>query len=166
MGSHAQAEHHGRQRTRAVLGRFTVAVVLGIWLVTTAARVQVWDRPLTLWAEAIRRSPDKPRPWVHYGLALERDGATELAAWAYATALRISEQPARARLEGPMRVRDAAALNLASVWADQGRYAEALALSATIRDRRTQDSGGSIVEVLEQRWRQEQAHGVRPFAGF
>lgn len=129
-------------------------VVVGAWMVlTTAGRVQVWSGPERgLWHEAVAHSPQKPRPWVNLGNQYLADGADVLAAEAYTAAAALALAPQRARVEGPMRGRHVALLNLAILRAQHGRVAEALALTAEIQPRGRH--GYSLVDHLEAQWRQ------------
>ena len=140
-----------------ILRRGAVVAIMVSLPVITAARVHVWGDPLTIWAEAMRHSPEKPRPWMNYGVALTREGQTDRAAWAFTEALELAQRPERVRVEGPMRGIDQARLNLAIVHANAGRYIQALALTGEIQPRA--DHGRSIVNHLERQWRIEQVQG-------
>ena len=158
---------NGGLRTDVVLTRRGLrSLLVGLWVLlplSTAGRLQVWQGgALALWTEAVAHSPEKPRPWINYGRALADVGADDLSGDAYRTALDLASQPRRARVEGPMRQREVALWNLALAAAAEGRYPEALALSAQIQPR---PSGrASLVTRLEQQWRDEQAHGGRSSA--
>ena len=131
--------------------------MLGVTLpLSTATRVHVWSSERQLWVEAVRHSPEKPRPWINLGAEYGRDGAELLAAEAFQRAADLSLQPARLAVEGPMRGRHVALMNLAILRANAGRYDEALALIAEIQPRA---ESGSLVQLLERQWRDEQQHG-------
>lgn len=57
-------------RTRAAV----VTCVLAVWAVGTMQRVAVWQTERTLWGDAVRVTPTRPRPVMNYGRALELDG--------------------------------------------------------------------------------------------
>ena len=142
-----------------MIGRWVV-ILIGIWWVlTTATRVEVWGDEPAVWAEAVAHSPAKPRPWINYG---RMRPTLEAQAEAFTRARQLA--PGRAWLEGPMRGGDVATLDLAIVRAEQGRYDEALALTATIGHRRPRADGGSIVDVLETTWHAERTSP--PSSGF
>lgn len=134
-----------------------MVVVIGVWLVTTTSRLARWGSELALWQEAVIHSPQKPRPWINWGGQLARAGHDRLARDAYARAMVLASDPQRARIEGPMRGRHVAMLNLAILQAKTGQYDEALALTAQIHPRR--DGRASLVNRLETQWRAEREHG-------
>ena len=141
-------------------------MILALLAGVTVSRVSVWGSEEWLWREAAAHSPEKPRPWINYGRALSQREAHVAATVAFEQAALLSVPRARQRLDGPMRVMDLARLNLAITLAAQGRYSEALGHAATIRDRRSDEAGGSRVEVLEHEWQHVLIHGLQPFAGF
>ena len=136
-----------------------VVVVLGVSLpLSTAARIQTWSDERLLWREAVAHSPEKPRPWINLGVQLARIGADDLAAQAYQQAAALALAPDRVAVEGPMRYRHVALLNLAFWHVQQGRYDDAFALTAEIQPR-AEDGRQSPVTRLETQWRDEQRHG-------
>jgi Flp pilus assembly protein TadD len=76
-----------------------VAVAL-LWGVTTATRIGVWGNELTIWQEAVRVSPHKPRPWVNLGRMLAQTGRPDAAAAAYhwASVVSTNRPPLEARI--------------------------------------------------------------------
>ena len=147
-------------RQRFLFARIGLSVV-GIGMVlTTGARVQVWrGGDLTLWQEAVRHSPEKPRPWINLGAAWQAEGQLERAAAAFQTAAWWADDPSR-RSETAMRARDVARLNLALLFVQQGRYEEALAMTLTIQPR--PDGRSSLMNRLEAQWQDERARGGPP----
>ena len=107
------------------LGRISVLVVGGLVLsLLTATRVQAWRGDLPLWAEAVRLSPAKPRPWVNLGKEYHLRGHHDLARWAYQTAIDLSGRAGRSRDE-QVYGRAIAEANLALLRYQQGAEAEA-----------------------------------------
>lgn len=114
------------------LGRISILVVGGLVLsLLTATRVQTWRGDLPLWAEAVRQSPDKPRPWVNLGKQYHLRGQHALAAWAYQTAIDLSGRAGRSRDEQVYGSAIAGA-NLALLRYQQGAREEARAQVAAI----------------------------------
>lgn len=76
---------------------FILVTVVGVALAaSTAARVHLWtDGERLLWADAARKAPEKPRPWVNLGNQYGRNGLDELAEDAYTHATELAENPAR-----------------------------------------------------------------------
>lgn len=72
-------------------------VVVGVALAaSTTYRVHLWtDGERLLWAEAVRRAPEKPRPWINLGNQYVNSGLDELAEDAYERATVLSENPSR-----------------------------------------------------------------------
>lgn len=80
------AHLRARQRALAVtFGGAVVAVLVGL----TLARNQVWATQLSLWGEALERSPSKARVHVNYGTALHLKGEVKQAMKHYCEALRL-----------------------------------------------------------------------------
>ena len=140
------------------LRRGAVVVVLLSLGLSTATRVYVWGDGSRLWAEAVRHSPEKPRPWINRAREYQMRG-NDVAAWRdLRHALTLSQIPRRDRLEGPMRPADAARLGMALIWANRGDYREALRISAQIRPR----NPGSFVNAVEARWASILEFGTGP----
>lgn len=142
--------------------RSVVVVVIALMAVTTARRVQVWGSERLLWLEAVAHSPDKPRPWNNLGREYVSGRAELLAEEAFWEAARLADQPFRKHVEGPMRGRHTALLNLAILAANHKQYAKALALTSEIQPRA---ATGSITNRLEATWRAA-AGGRDLFSGF
>jgi len=68
-------------------------VIAGVFGVSTAARNQVWQSALALWADASQKAPEKPRIWVNYGTALHFAGRYDEAVKAYDRALALGYDP-------------------------------------------------------------------------
>lgn len=71
-----------------------LAVVLGAAALIalsalTVARIAVWQSPLALWLDAVDKSPDKARPWLNLGVALQWKGRLQPAVEAYCRALAL-----------------------------------------------------------------------------
>jgi Flp pilus assembly protein TadD len=79
-----------RARPVAMAAALVIAGVLGV---STAARNQVWQSALALWADASQKAPEKPRIWVNYGTALHFAGRYEDAVKAYDRALALGYDP-------------------------------------------------------------------------
>lgn len=125
----------------------TVAVVVGLlWGLTTTARARVWASPRTLWIEAVRVAPEKPRPWINLGREYALDGDDLLAIWAYQEARRLARLPGRSRHEQVYGIGYAGA-NLALVHWDRGEHDQALTVIAeTARETRAL-SGVTVTAV-------------------
>lgn len=126
-------------------------LVVGVSLpLTTTARLHVWGDERLLWTEAVSHSPLKPRPLMNLGREYVLHGADRLAVLAYQRAVGLTEGTEREAVEGPMRVRHQALLNLALAMAQGGDYQEALRLTAEIQPR---DPTWSTTSALEATWR-------------
>ena len=55
----------------------------------TVARIAVWQSPLSLWQDAVDKSPNKARPWLNLGVAHQFGGQLVPAVDAYCRALRL-----------------------------------------------------------------------------
>lgn len=62
---------------------------------STAHRARAWASEETLWADAARKAPDKPRPWLNLGIASELSGHEVAARAAYRRASRLAQSEAR-----------------------------------------------------------------------
>lgn len=82
-----------------VLGCVAVALLVGL-LSATAHRVHLWtDGERFLWAEAVQKSPLKPRPWVNLGNQYASAGLENLAEDMYQQASVLAQDPRRLREE-------------------------------------------------------------------
>jgi hypothetical protein len=82
--------------------------VLGAALVaSTVARNEVWRSELSLWQDALAKSPGKARPHLNVGSALHRSGDSEAAIPYYCEALRLDPKsiPARSNLDIALQAR-------------------------------------------------------------
>ena len=62
---------------------------------STASRVHLWADERLLWADAVRKAPEKPRPWVNLGNQYSREHLDNLAEDAYVRATSLAENPSR-----------------------------------------------------------------------
>jgi tetratricopeptide (TPR) repeat protein len=62
----------------------------------TLARNQVWASDVSLWSDAVEKSPDKARPWMNLGTALAESGRMEDALVPLRRAAALGPQPAPA----------------------------------------------------------------------
>lgn len=71
------------------------AVVLGLFacVLLTHQRARVWHDSLSLWDDAIRRTPDAPRPAINMAKALDSLGYSEPAVWWLGHARVIAARP-------------------------------------------------------------------------
>jgi tetratricopeptide (TPR) repeat protein len=100
-----------------------------LWLVSvpvlTWQRVHVWQSEKALWAEALRASPLKPRPWINYGRTVELAGDLDGAERAYREAISLSFDPRRHPLQQRFAM-VAAETNIAHVYMKRGLNASAM----------------------------------------
>jgi hypothetical protein len=82
-----------RQRAVATAAGGALAIAL---VVLTVLRNQVWATQLSLWQEALERSPNKARVHVNYGTALHLRGEVKQAVKQYCEALRLEPDNPRA----------------------------------------------------------------------
>jgi hypothetical protein len=87
------------QRALALAAGGGITVVL---VCLTVARNQVWATQLSLWGEALERSPRKARVHVNYGTALHLKGDVQQAVQHYCEALRL--EPGNRRAESNINV--------------------------------------------------------------
>lgn len=133
-----------------------LAGLLGLLALSSVQRVSVWGSEAALWDEAARHGPNKPRPWINLGAVYARHGETDRAIAAYRHAVALSRDPRRDRIEGPMRGRHVALLNVAVLLAQGGQYDAALALTTEIQPRAHQYEGRpSFLDIVEAGWRAE-----------
>ncbi|MFC1813230.1 tetratricopeptide repeat protein [Thermodesulfobacteriota bacterium] len=91
---------------------FCAAVMIcSVW---TYQRNEVWRDPATLWKDCVEKSPQKARPHVNLGAALESKGIIKDAILQYSEALRIKPDLVEAHF------------NLGNVLKEQGNRAEAI----------------------------------------
>jgi tetratricopeptide (TPR) repeat protein len=67
--------------------RFCAVVALACCVWLTESRAQDWRDDRGIWQAAIAVSPDKPRPHVNYGAALQKAGQHQAAVRSYYTAI-------------------------------------------------------------------------------
>jgi len=81
-------------------------VVLSLW---TAQRNEVWQDPVSLWSDAVKKSPNKARPYSNLGEALAGQGSLEGAVAHYRKALQLQpDYPAAHNNLGQALVRQGA----------------------------------------------------------
>jgi tetratricopeptide (TPR) repeat protein len=85
----------------------TIILVSGAWTVT---RNEIWKDPVVLWSDAVKKSPEKSRPYSNLGDALVRKGMTKKAIPVYQRALELD--PNSYATEN----------NLGVAWAMLGKY--------------------------------------------
>ena len=88
-----------------------VVTMFSLW---TYQRNKVWSNELTLWTDAAKKSPNKARPHVNLGVALQERGRVEEAIDHFAKALEFMPNHAEAQN------------NLGAALDDQGRTREAI----------------------------------------
>jgi tetratricopeptide (TPR) repeat protein len=100
---------------------FVIPIVL-ILSVLTFMRNQVWRDDLTLWADALEKSPNMSRPYVNYARALHGLGRVEETIALYEKVLTMPAVPYKSDLMHKLY----ALGNLGTVYAERGMYQEAL----------------------------------------
>ena len=101
-----------------------VLLLLALWM-GTHARAYTWQSNLTLWSDAVRKAPQKPRPWINLGLAQEEAGDMDAAMRTYTTSLTLAFQPRLTQYQQAFS-RVASETNIARVLAQTGREEAAL----------------------------------------
>lgn len=109
--------------SRPMLG--LCGLLLTLSLGSTYTRAQVWISEHTLWTDAVRKAPRKPRPWINLGLAREVAGDIDGAFVAHQTALALSFQPRLTEYQQRFS-RIASETNIARLLAQTGREEFAL----------------------------------------
>jgi tetratricopeptide (TPR) repeat protein len=99
----------------------TIPIML-ILSVLTFMRNQVWKDDLTLWADALKKSPNMSRPYVNYARALHGLGRLEETIAFYERVLTMPAVPYKSDLMHKLY----ALGNLGAVYAEKGMYQEAL----------------------------------------
>ena len=138
-----------------ILQRSALVVVGAFMALITAQRVHVWGEERLLWMEAVAHSQESPRAWTNLGQHYATTGADAIAMTCFERALQFASMPIRQATDRTTRSSDLARLNLAVLTARQGRYDEALSLTALIQPRSTP----SWVSFLERQWRSAQRTG-------
>ena len=105
--------------------RLIVILLLGVAGTITHQRASVWRSELSLWTDATRASPQKPRPWINLGLAMEVAGDMDGALLAHQTALALSYQPRLTQYQQRFS-QLASETNIARILAQTGREEAAL----------------------------------------
>lgn len=110
----------------------TLLLLVGIgWLILTSQRVFLWTNDAALWADAVQRAPEKPRPWLHYGAAIVHTDAIR-AASAFQRARALAERPTRSADERQVDLASAE-INLALLARRAGRLQETKELMTAAR---------------------------------
>jgi tetratricopeptide (TPR) repeat protein len=66
-----------------------VYLIVGANSFLTFQRNKIWKNDLTLWGDAVSKSPQKARPYNHLGLAYYREGKSDLAIIDYSKAIEL-----------------------------------------------------------------------------
>ena len=96
--------------------------IMLILSVLTFMRNKVWKDDLTLWADAMKKSPNMSRPYVNYARALHGLGRLEETIALYEKVLTMPAVPYKSDLMHKLY----ALGNLGTVYAEKGMYQEAL----------------------------------------
>jgi tetratricopeptide (TPR) repeat protein len=96
--------------------------ILLILSVLTFMRNQVWKDDLTLWADALKKSPNMSRPYVNYARALHGIGRLEETIALYEKVLTMPAVPYKSDLMHKLY----ALGNLGTIYAEKGMHQEAL----------------------------------------
>jgi hypothetical protein len=89
----AFAATYRRWRTPALVAATAAVVALAA---LTFLRNQVWQTPVSLWSDAVAKSPRKPRVHINLGMALALAGRTDESITSYCHALALDPQNERA----------------------------------------------------------------------
>jgi len=100
-------------RKNAKTGALILLAAVCALSVLTYRRNEVWKTPVTLWSDAVRKSPGKPRPYNNLGFSYYREGDFEEAIRNYRKALRL--------FPGYLRAMN----NLGAIFFDEGKLEEA-----------------------------------------
>jgi tetratricopeptide (TPR) repeat protein len=87
---------HLLERRRRIAVTVGAAVAVALCLLTFQ-RNQVWSTPLTLWQDALAKSPRKARPYVNLGTALHREKQIDEAISYFCKALEVDPDHRRAQ---------------------------------------------------------------------
>lgn len=149
------------QKTASLLGGrlplLAAAVAILVLSVATWQRNQVWQSEVSLWADTVRKSPGKARPWYNLGTYLKDTGQPTEAIPALSRAVEIDPKHVDAwhnlglaylmtgrELEAVSALRravrldpefDNAAINLSAALLQTGQYAQAVPLLERVRNR-------------------------------
>jgi tetratricopeptide (TPR) repeat protein len=119
---------HLRPRRRVIFP----ALVLVVCAIITHQRVSVWYSERTLWADAVAKTPNKPRPVMDYGRALEMDGDLDGALNQFMAVIPLTLDDRRGTRANRFAMA-AAETNIAHIYLRTGREASALkVLSGTL----------------------------------
>jgi protein O-mannosyl-transferase len=114
------------------------AAVIVALTACTHARNRVWRDEVTLWSDATRKSPRKPRPFINLGVAMEKRERLAEAERAYRRAVELGPADADALL------------NLARLYGRTGRFREALPLH--LQAAKLRPESASIFDDLGTTW--------------
>ena len=94
----------------------SVRLLMGLWvalaLLATHDRIGLWGDEPALWADAVAKAPEKPRPWINLGQQYALEGADTLAEQAFQRGLAAATATGRAEDER-IHGRGIAAANIA-----------------------------------------------------
>ena len=77
----------GAGKRRKVIGAALLLAGCGALGATTFARNRLYHSHLEIWSDTVRKRPDNPRAWNHYGIALKNEGRDGEAAEAFRRAI-------------------------------------------------------------------------------
>ena len=110
----------------SIFWSLAIPIIL-ILSVLTFMRNQVWKDDLTLWADALEKSPNMSRPYVNYARALHGLGRLEEAIALYEKVVAMPAVPYKSDLMHKLY----ALGNLGAVYAEKGMYEQALSCYET-----------------------------------
>jgi len=73
--------------------------IIGFLVLASHARNQVWQSELSLWADAVKKSPNKDRPYCGLATALMVQGRNEEAGVQFANAVQVDPNSSRANYD-------------------------------------------------------------------
>lgn len=129
------------------LGFVAVGAILAL---LTTGRVAIYHDEPRLWAEAVQRAPEKPRPLINLGRQYAIEGDAVRAEQAFARAAVLATRPTRGR-DDQRYAWGFALTNLSVLWAQQGRRNEAITLSATVLQRYPESPAtGRVIQWIQR----------------
>ena len=115
------------------------ALILGVFLVMTHQRNEVWRDPLTLWSNAAGQSPQKVRPLVNLAMEHQKRGETDRAIEYFSRALNA---------DGPDYHQDHARLNLAMLYIENGQFEVAFEIVNEVLQREPSLDAMNVMALL------------------
>ena len=89
---------------------------------------KVWKTEVSLWEDAVKKSPNKMRPHYNLGKAYERNGMLDQAKTEYFRCMEMLEGTPNSERRLSLGPYYHAGLSLASIYSSHGEYAEAIAM--------------------------------------